>query len=461
MRSPESGNRLNILWIMTDEQRCDSLGCYGSRWAHSPVIDGLATQGVRFENAYTPAPLCVPARTSMVTGRYPSTHGVWSNAELGHPIDVDLIRRFAEAGYETASFGKSHYSCHEKRPLFTTEIDQWYSDAVQPEAYGEEYDEAEYGVVKYDSPYTNWILAGRFPEDEQETSESRTVDNALKWLGRPKLKGTDGPFFLRVSFNAPHTPVAPPQSCIDKIDPGRIDLHEGSEWDRCLWPSWYRECLYRYANSDRLSPEELHWARHHYYAEVALVDSQVGRLLGALEAAGLRDSTIIAFCSDHGTHLGDFGLVQKQTFFEPVVKVPFILSIPGHSGRAQSVGTPVSIGQLLPTLLSLSGIPGSCDFKALSDTLLDGGEEPDNAVVSEYTLDSIAKWGLHCPDRLRMVRQGRWKLCYSVDGDGEGLLFDLENDPLERNNLFHESEQRSRVTELRKRAEVVTGEEKG
>jgi arylsulfatase A-like enzyme len=448
----------NILWIMTDEQRCDSLGCYGSRWAHSPAIDRLAAGGVRFENAYTPAPLCVPARTSMITGQYPSTHGVWSNAELGHSINGDLIRRFEEAGYETASFGKSHYSCHQERHLFATEIDQWYSDAVQPEAYSDGYDEAEFGVVKYRSPYTNWILAGRFPEKETRRSEWHAVTDALAWLEGRKAEDEEKPFFLRVSFNAPHTPVAPPQPWIDKIDPGRIDLPEGSQWDRSLWPGWYREWLYEYANSDRLSPEELRKARHHYYAEVAFVDSQVGRLLDGLDEAGLRDSTIIAFCSDHGTHLGDFGLVQKQTFFEPVVKVPFILSIPGHPGSGRSVSSPISIGRLLPTLLSLLGIPSSCDFEPIGAALLAGGEEePNHTVVSEYTLGSIAKWGLHCPDRLRMVRQGRWKLCYSLESDTEGLLFDLENDPLERHNLFHDDKQRGRVAELRKRAEEATG----
>lgn len=456
MAALSAGTPWNILWIMTDEQRCDSLGCYGSAWAYSPAVDGIASRGVRFENAYTPAPLCVPARTSMVTGRYPSRHGVWSNAEIGTPIEHSLLADFAEAGYETASFGKSHYSCHQEVHLFETEIDRWYSDAVQPEAYGTGYDEAAFGVVKYDSPYTNWILAGRFPEDEEQKSEALAVKEAIEWLhGRGRGEG-ENPFLLRVSFNAPHTPVAPPEAWLDRINPELMDLPPASEWDPTDWPSWYRDCLQEYATSNRLDQEKLRTIRHHYYAEVAFLDSQVGRLLDAIERAGLAESTIVAFCSDHGTHLGDFGLVQKQTFFEPVVRVPFIMSIPGHPGSGRSVGTPVSIGQLLPTLMSLCGIPSSADFEPIMDSLLRGEEAPDHAVVSEYTLGSIAKWGISCPERLRMVRQGPWKLCYSLDDESQGLLFNLEHDPRERNSLFHGPEGRSILGELKAIGEGIT-----
>ena len=457
MAFPRTAEPWNILWIMTDEQRSDSLGCYGSRWAHSPSIDGLASQGVRFDAAYTPAPLCVPARTSMVTGLYPSSHGVWSNAEIGAPIGKSLVEEFARAGYETASFGKSHYSGHQERHLFSTEIDQWYSDAVQPEAYAAPYDEAEYGAVKYESPYTNWILAGRFPEDEERTSEWSAVEDALTWLRKRGREERESPFLLRVSFNAPHTPVAPPEVWLNRIDPGLIDLPAASDWNPGTWPSWYRHALREYANSDRLSPAQLRKAQHHYYGAVAFVDSLVGRLLDGLEEAGLRDSTIIAFCSDHGTHLGDFGLLQKQTFFEPVVTVPLIISIPGSPGSGRSVGTPVSIGQLLPTMMSLCDIPASGDFEPLGEPLLVGEEEPDHTVVSEYTLGSIGKWGISCSDRLRMIRHGSWKLCHSLESEEEGLLFDLERDPLEQRNLFYDVAQRGRLSELRRRGEEVTG----
>jgi arylsulfatase A-like enzyme len=329
---------------------------------------------------------------------------------------------------------------------------------VQPEAYAGGYDETAFGVVKYDSPYTNWILAGRFPEDEEQKSEWRAVSDAIDWLGKTNHGGGENPFLLRVSFNAPHTPVAPPEAWLDRIDPGLIDISPATDWDSREWPSWYRDCLLEYAGSRRLSPEALATIQHHYYAEVAFLDSQVGRLLDAVEAAGLRESTIVAFCSDHGTHLGDFGLVQKQTFFEPVVRVPFVISVPGHSGSGGSVATPVSIGQLLPTLMSLCGIPSSGDFEPIGDTILRGEEEEaaDHTVVSEYTLGSVAKWGLSCPDRLRMVRQGSYKLCYSLDDESQGLLFDLEHDPRERNNLFHGSEGRRILAELKAIGEGIT-----
>ncbi len=446
---------MNVLWIMTDEQRADSLGCYDSPWAISPNVDRISRSGVSFHNAYTPAPLCVPARTTMLSGLRSESHGVWSNADLAKAMPVNLVDRFADAGYATASFGKSHYASYQSRPLFQTEHDRWYSDEVQPEAYAASYDEGDWGVVHYPSPYTKWLLAGHFPADPARTSEWQVTDEAVSWLSEHARSRPEQEFFLRVSYNAPHTPVVPPQSFAELIDPMLISLPEPSR-DREQWPRWYRDSLYEYARSDRLDAHELARIRHHYYAQCAFVDSHIGRILDALDGLGLGETTAVAFCSDHGTHLGDYGLVQKQTFFEPSARVPFIISLPGavggHGPSDRGVGRrilqPVSIASLLPTLLSLCGLDADCDFESLADVVVTGREPSEQAVVSECTLGSIATWGLDCPDRLRMVRRDRWKLCYSLDTADDGLLFDLEEDPLESRNLFHDPDYTSRVAEL-------------
>ena len=435
----------NVVWIMTDEQRADALGCYGSAWARSPHIDRLAQTGVRFAHAYTPSPLCVPARTIMLTGQRPQRHGVWSNAELGTALESNLIERFRDAGYATASFGKSHYSCYQQSPFFEVEREHLYSAAVQPEGYCKGYAEADYGAVKYPSPYTSWILAGRFPEAAEQTSEWQATSDALQWL-RQRRRGADNPrpFLLRVSYNGPHTPVTPVAEFLDLIDPELIDIPDGELWDRSAWPVWYARYIHEYQRSDRLSRGQIRTIRHHYYAQCAFVDSQVGRLMRYLQESGLAQTTIVAFCSDHGTHLGDYGLVQKQTFFEPVVRVPLIVSVPGLRHTTVNAGctlqTPVSIARLVPTLLSLCGLNSDCDYAPLSVALQRGSEPPAEAVVSEYTLGSIARWGLECPDRLRMVREGPWKLCYSLDNRAAGLLYNLQQDPLEQRNRFDEPE---------------------
>lgn len=258
----------SILWIMTDEQRCDALGCYGSSWAHSPRVDAIAARGRRFENACTPSPLCVPARTIMLSGQRPGRHGVWSNAELGRPIESSLIDRFRQAGYATASFGKSHYSCHEQRTLFETETQHLYSAAVDPENYAASYAEADYGVVKYPSPYTRWILAGRFPEAEENTVEWQTTSDALRWLRRRTDARAAAPFLLRVSYNGPHTPVAPPERFLRLIDPDSIEIADGSSWDPGAWPAWYSHYLFEYARADRLTAGQIRSIRRRTIAQL-------------------------------------------------------------------------------------------------------------------------------------------------------------------------------------------------
>ena len=142
---------------MTDEQRTDSLGCYGSPWARSPNIDRLASQGVIFENAVTPAPVCVPARTSLITGRYPHQTEIWCNGDI-HRKMSNLMPVFRSGGYATASFGKRHYVA--SAPGFDHEIDFHHSSLVGPYRYDAQYDETAYNVIKYPSDYSPWILRG-------------------------------------------------------------------------------------------------------------------------------------------------------------------------------------------------------------------------------------------------------------------------------------------------------------
>ncbi len=183
---------------------------------------------------------------------------------------------------------------------------------------------------------------------------------------------------------------------------------------------------------------EIRTIRHHYYAQCAFVDSQIGRVLNYLDVNGLWETTIVAFCSDHGTHLGDYGFVQKQTFFEPVARVPFVIAAPGGV-TGQIIRTPVSLGQMVPTFLDMNHIRVASSYTPLSDSIINGLEPSSQPVVSEYTLGSIASWGIDCPDHLRMVRLGEWKLAWSLDDPSEGLLFNLTTDPEEQKNLYTEA----------------------
>lgn len=158
----------NILWIMTDEQRNDSLGCYGSEWAITPNIDRLAEEGTMFINAVTPAPLCVAARLSILTGRYPHEVGIWNNVEHGISERELLTSKFTEAGYKTATFGKQHYNTLNR--AFETEEEYILHPDVSATSYNSKYPMEDYDVVQYPGR-TKWILAGRLPIPESEKTE--------------------------------------------------------------------------------------------------------------------------------------------------------------------------------------------------------------------------------------------------------------------------------------------------
>jgi arylsulfatase A-like enzyme len=446
-------NRPNVLWLMTDEQRTDSLGCYGSAWARTPTLDRLDAEGVRFETALTPAPICAPARSAILTGRYPSETGVWSNdqAEGVEGVQSDpairsaapLTGAFAAAGYRTASFGKHHHLTAPARAFATQrddvhehlaarergEADLWLSEAVDYCGYAERWDPADFDVVQYPPEPFPWILAGRFPGDRSETAEARVVEAARRWLDG--TAASPDPFFLRLSFNGPHTPVAPPAPWDTAIDPREIalprpDLPAGS-------PPWLHDYA-RIASASRLTARELDRARQGYYGEVAFLDWLIGGFLEWMEARGLLENLVIVFCSDHGNHLGDFGLLQKQTFFEPVVNVPYFFWAPELIGSRRVVETPVGIIGLLPTLLDLAGLgtPRDLEELSLAATLTDGVEPPARPVFSEFM--PIAE--VRPADRFVLVRDGSWKLSVRVGRElDEPLLIDLSRDPEERVNL--------------------------
>ncbi len=418
----------NILWIMTDEQRTDSLGCYGSRWAHTPNLDRLGAAGVVFSNAVTAAPVCVPARTALLTGRYPSDTGVWWNHQ---PVErlAYLTETLARAGYQTASFGKQHYGA--RNPAFQQEENLVLTDRVNYFSYDSRFSVEAFDIVQYPAEPYRWILGGRFPGTAEDTMEFRIIDRAIQWLAQ---RDRDLPFLLRVSFNGPHTPVVVPDPYAAQADA----TIEEKDWNpkTAEEPRWIRHGLRQFSDASRLTPQQLRRARQYYYAYVTFIDSQCGRLLDYLNRQGLAQETAIVFTSDHGTHLGDYGLVQKQTFYNGVVNVPLILAYPGHFRSGVHIQTPVETRSLLPTLLDLLGMPCASDAQSLCECLRSGQEPASVPVFSEFTLGSF---GLMPDDPLIMVRDQNWKLslCMTAD-DRDGMLVDLSTDPEETRNLWND-----------------------
>ncbi len=435
---------------MTDEQRCDSLRCYGSGWSRTPAIDTLSAEGVRFSNAYTQAPVCIPARTAIFSARYPGETGVLQNSENPRRVEEirSALRFFSEAGYRTASFGKQHYDLD--TPAFEHEEQIVISDLVDYTRYASTYDEDDYDVVKYPGP-TSWILSGRFPGEATEMAESVAVDRASDWL---RSGDSEQPFFLRISFNGPHTPVAVPAPWCDSVDGKSVSFPDETELPPGNPPKWLSSLINEYSGSERLSREDVLSMRSRYYGYVLFLDEQVARLTTLLDQEGVRDNTIIVYTSDHGTHLGDYGLVQKQTFFEPTARVPYIISVPNaeKAHRGAVVDTPVETRSLIPTLLGLCRIKHDGeDIAEISlERTVSGGIEPDpHPVFSEFTLNPPV---IRTQERIAMVRAGAMKLVVNVDNSNDGmLLFDLEKDPLEQNDVSENasySEERRKLQRL-------------
>jgi len=275
-------------------------------------------------------------------------------------------------------------------------------------------------------------------EDMKETIKE-LPQAALDWVRR---RDPSRPYLLRVSFNAPHTPVVTPAPYDTMIDPETIDLPIDTPDTMEVTSRTHRDYLVDYAGTQRLTDAQIRRARQCYYGQVAFVDHAFGRLLDTLQEMGELENTVIAYVSDHGAHLGDYGFFQKQSFWEAAVRVPFFLAGPGIHQAADPVSTPVNVGSLLPTLMDLAGIavPEDVQYPSLAPALRNGTAIEPQPVFSEI---DFGIWHYRLGDRCVMIRDGRWKLSlfrdprepYRFAASEDRVLYDLETDPQERHNL--------------------------
>ncbi len=442
----------NILWIQTDEQRPDSLGCYGSDWARTPNIDALAASGTIFERAFCQSPVCVPSRTSQLAGRYPQECNTLNNALANCPLqDVApgitfFPQIFRDAGYETVSLGKwhtPHNPTWERTELMG--LDRRYAGFF---GLADGYDEDEYHVIKRPGG-TSVILAGTYPVRAGNPGEVLT-DKAIEFL---QDRSTDRPFLLRVSFNWPHTPVLPPPPFQDTYAPDEIPIRYFDE------QAYNTRSARDRARADtqrvrELSRDQIRQVWKDYMGLVAYVDYEVGRLLDVLTAAGSRENTIVMFSADHGKLLGEWGATEKGVFDDQVWRVPFIWSWPGHIAAGERRRDLCEIMDTARTLLALAGLdctPPDCRGRNLfadpAPAAVFGqiGYPNVNARVLQH--EKVRPGPLKPGQAMRIaVRTDRYRMDIDWMRDGkrvpfeqaDGNLFDLGTDPLERHNLWND-----------------------
>ena len=439
--------RPNILWIMMDDARADTLGCYGRPWVRTPHMDAIAARGVRFETAIVQNPVCVPSRLSMKSGHYPHTFG---KTAMGGPADVtpeymkrarevpNLLAAWNDVGMTPVNIGKTH--AYQRDWGYQQDVPEDFDVLGRPrdEKLKARLQEA---ACKYPAVVTKthgWAIGGTVPLEPQETTTWKIGDLAVEKL--MELAAKDEPFFLRISFHAPHVPCLVPPAC--SIDPARIDLPLPSEDELAGKPRFEREQLRVYAGGLDLSREQIGIARGTYYGMVSLVDEQVGRLVDSLGKSGRLESTVIAINSDQGWQLGEHGLWKKRVLYDDNVRAPLVLSCPALLPSGKVIAEPVEMIDFVPTLMDLSGldVPGSIPGRSLMPLIRGHVPRWREACFCEidHSMSMYDELRVHSGRRV-MVRTGEWKLIWFMDervADKDGALYNLRQDPGEKMNLY-------------------------
>jgi len=447
---------LNFLFINTDQQRQDTLGCYGSTVAKTPNLDRLAAEGVRFDRAYTTNPVCMPARASWFTGQYPSYHGCWQNGVPLSP-NADMIQNHLKAaGYHTALIGKVHldnvWERNEKHPS--------YGFDLLLECEGDPYCKDDYfqwldqqGL--YDGYMAQFKEMGHrqgYTRDLPEAKHMNTwitdhVDHYLNARAKDRQ-----PFFLSVGFFDPHHPFDPCEPYASMFEPRDMPMPSFREDEVSgMTPPMQqkREREWPFCSS----PVDIRGTIAAYHATIAHVDAAVGQIFGTLEACGLADDTVVIFMSDHGELLGDHGMLHKgAVFYECSIKVPLLFRFPkriGLNGLSDNGFT--SHVDLAPTIAELAGINGP--LMAQGSPLF--GREGDLRPIPARDA-ALVEWRekpFQSDEPFQVVR------CLVTDdmkivqyeGCDWGELYDLNSDPSEFKNLWHDSARQGEVNRLRQR----------
>ena len=434
-------DRPHILVLMVDQLSALFLRAYGHTVTKTPAIDGLAQDGVVFENAYTPSPLCAPSRASFMTGLLPTRTEVYDNsAEFASSIPT-FAHYLRLEGYRTCLSGKMHFvgpdQLHGFEERLTTDVYPgdfgWTPDWSRP---GERVDWWYHNMTSVKQAGVAEVTNQLEYDDEVAFHAVRRLYDYARYEG-------DDPLLLCVSFSHPHDPYVARQRHWDLYTDDEIDLPAApalplDAHSRRLW----NDCA---IGDVEVTEEDIRASRHGYYASLSYVDERIGEVLAALGACGLAGDTIVIFTSDHGDFLGEHGLFYKMSFREHAARVPLIVHAPGRFG-ARRVREPVSLADLAPTLADLArpGLSGELalpvDGRSLVPLLEGAAENADATVAGEYLAESALA-------PMVMLRRDRWKLIHTPSDPDQ--LFDLESDPLELVNLADSTEHASVLRELR------------
>jgi len=473
--------KMNVLFIITDAQRADHLGCYGNPVLKTPNIDGLASEGVRFTNYYCANPFCMPNRATIFTGKYPSIHGVRCNGINLNPDIPVFTQSLQKAGYHTCSMGKIHlnwygtpwsrrYYSHEQLIVSIYTPKEKRKPLPKP-YYG--FDEHEIVIGHGDAvggDYLDWIeerapdyldlIKNRatklfdkilndspIPEDIYQTNY--VTQRTTSFLERySEGDYGDNPFFLHCSFPDPHHPVCPPGKYRDMYKPEDMPISPTlNEFDKLLSHKVLKNYvdIYRASRLRSTDEEELRKFQAYTYGILSLLDHGVGKILAALNSLGLEKNTMVIFTSDHGDLMGDHGMLLKgPAHYQGLIKIPLIWKVPGLTkpGITNSIANTVDIPSTILKLLNIKekiqppGMQGYDLTPILKDP---NAKVRDHCIIEE---DEDAHKALRKEQykdiRVRTMITEDYRITIYQGYGNTGDLFDLKNDPYEQHNLWYD-----------------------
>jgi len=461
MKLPQhSDNRPNIILIMTDQQRFDTIRALGFDYMHTPNLDRLVKEGVSFEQCHVTAPSCAPSRASIFTGLYPHTTGIMRNADTWQH---SWIENLSESGYRCVNIGKMHTS------PFTAPLGFHERHIVEnPDRYLEgryffdEWDKAlqTNDVLKQQrewyrqrEDYAECMGAFEWEQDEDMHSDMFVGDRACWWIKNyPKTE----PLFLQIGFPGPHPPYDPSPRFIDLYKDKELPLLPVTQEELDGQPPGFKKLRQHNTEVDHdsvvhsLNPteEQRKRQRTYYLANVSMIDEKIGQILDTLDEQGYLSNCVVIFTSDHGDCLTDHGHIQKWTMYEQVTRVPLIVWSPGNIAQGKTVKGLCQAMDIGPTILEFAGlkVPDHMEAKSLSTALRE--DERDEWQEREFVFsEQIRDNNLTETDFITMVRDKRWKLVHFL-GESDGQLFDLEKDPVEAVNLWSAPDHNDQKTRL-------------
>lgn len=444
----------NILFLMTDQQRFDSLRCYGNEVMDTPNLDWIANEGCLFKNAYTPSPSCIPARASLITGMNTWDTGILGMGKGQGPMGVGFTHtlpgELGKQGYHTQGIGKMHFypqrslngfhntiideSGREEHPHFISDYKKWFNKNKN----------GDYGINDHGINWNSWI-ARPYHAPEYLHPTNWTTNTALDFI---EEKDPSKPFFLMVSYARPHSPY-------DAL-PYYFDLY----MDRPLPEAWCGDwCDKHDHQTDRYhhdawhgkrSKEEIHRARAGYYGSITHIDHQIGRIITELRKSGELDSTIIVFTSDHGDMLGDHHLWRKTYAYEGSSHIPLLIRIPkllqeSYPTLVSEISHYATLEDLMPTLLQLCDvpIPEQVTGKSLLPCIT------NNAPVHDFIHGEHTEC-YSADEEMQFIVKDGFKYIW-LPRIGEEELFDLNQDPKELMNLAQNSEYNELLMDMREK----------